>query len=111
MAFHNLIIHIIERTYILILHFMLVREWLLSAGGYQRILIIPCNYVKVPLILSTAHTQTEEIVKSWHDDGGGRNWGRWVKAFHPKRLNGLPVAARGARTPPIFVSDFISSSS
>ena len=110
MAFCMLYIRL-DQTCILPVHLMLVREWPLSTSGYQRILIIPCNYVKVPLILSTAHTQTEEIVKSWHDDGGGRNWGRWVKAFHPKRLNGLPVAARGARTPPIFVSDFISSSS
>ena len=63
MAFRMLYIRL-DQTCILPVHLMLVREWLLSASGYQRILIIPCNYVKVPLILSTAHTQTEEIVKS-----------------------------------------------
>ena len=45
---------------------------------------------------------------------------RWVAALQLRRrrgsswaglteLSGLPVAVRGARTPPIFVSDFISS--
>ena len=35
--------------------------------------------------------------------GGGSSWAGLTE------LSGLPVAVRGARTPPIFVSDFISS--
>ena len=59
MAFLMLYIRL-DQTYILPVHLMLVREWLLSASGYQRILIIPCNYVKVPLILSTALTHKQK---------------------------------------------------
>ena len=59
MAFRMLYIRL-DQTCILPVHLMLVREWLLSASGYQRILIIPCNYVKVPLILSPAHTHKQK---------------------------------------------------